>query len=88
MCFFVSLMPATILAVIAYFVLYFSTKAQGTVHKVGRGLAIWIFFLGLFFPVIGGYITISGQCPMEKMIDQLENATDQEFHESEGDERG
>ena len=77
MCFFVSLMPATILVVIGYFVLYLSTKAEGAVHRVGRGLAIWIFFLALFFPMMGAYVTISGQCPMEKMIEQLEKTTDQ-----------
>ena len=77
MCFFVSLMPATILAVIAYFVLYFSTKVQGAVHTFGRGLALWLFFLGLFFPIMGAYVTISDQCPMEKMIEQLEKTTDQ-----------
>jgi hypothetical protein len=69
-------MPATILVVIGYFVLYFSTKVQGAVHKFGRGLAIWIFFLALFFPMMGAYVTISGQCPMEKMIEQLEKTTD------------
>jgi hypothetical protein len=76
MCFFVSLMPATILVVIGYFVLDFSTKALGALHRFGRGLAIWIFFLALFFPMMGAYVTISDQCPMEKMIEQLEKATD------------
>ena len=49
MCLFVSLMPATILAVIAYFVLYLSTKAQGAAHKFGRGLAPLDFFSRPFF---------------------------------------
>ena len=66
-------MPATIMVVIGYFVLYFSTKVQGTVHKIGRGLAIWIFFLALFFPLIGAYVTFTGQCPMEEMIEQMEH---------------
>ena len=77
MCLFVSLMPATILAVIAYFVLYLSTKAQGAAHKFGRGLALWIFSLALFFPLLGGYVTIAGQCPMEEMIEQIEMKGDQ-----------
>lgn len=63
--------------VVGYFVLYLSTKAVGVVHRVGRGLAIWIFFLALFFPMMGAYVTISGQCPMEEMIEQMEDKTDQ-----------
>jgi len=70
-------MPATILVVIGYFVLYLSTKAEGVVHRIGRGLAIWILFLALFFPMMGAYVTISGQCPMEEMIEQMERETDQ-----------
>ncbi len=77
MCFFVSLMPATILVVIGYFVLYLSTKAEEVVHKIGRGLAIWIFFVALLFPMMGAYVMISGQCPMEEMIEQMEHMADQ-----------
>ena len=70
-------MPATIVVVIGYFVLYFSTKVQGTVHKIVRGLALWIFFLALFFPMMGAYVTISGQCSMEEMIEAIKHKTDQ-----------
>ena len=76
MCLIVSLMPASILAVIAYFVLYLSTKVQGGAHKLGRGLALWIFFLGLFFPLVGAYVTISDQCPVGQMIEEIEHKTD------------
>jgi predicted membrane protein len=70
-------MPATIVVVIGYFVLYFSTKVQGTVHKIGRGLALWIFFLALFSPMMGAYVTISGQCPMEEMIEEIKHKAEQ-----------
>ena len=70
-------MPATIVVVIGYLVLYFSTKVQGAVHKIGRGLALWMFFLALFFPMVGAYVTISGQCPMEEMIEEIQHKADQ-----------
>ncbi|MDH3769889.1 MAG: hypothetical protein OET79_02735 [Nitrospirota bacterium] len=71
MCFLFSLIPATIYAVIGYFVLFSSTKVEGGVHKFGRGLAIWIFILALFFPIMGAYVTIAGLCPMEKIMEQI-----------------
>ena len=71
MCFFCSLIPATIFAVIGYFVLFSSTKAEGTVQKFGKILAIWIFVIALCFPICGAYVTISGQCPMEKIMHQM-----------------
>ena len=75
MCFIGSLIPATIFAVIGYFVLFSSTKAEGGVHTLGRALAIWIFVLASFFPIMGAYATLSGQCPMERMMEQMKNST-------------
>ncbi|MFQ5991906.1 MAG: hypothetical protein ACE5NA_05660 [Nitrospiraceae bacterium] len=72
MCFVASLMPATMFAVIGYFVLFASTRAEGPVYIIGRVLAIWIFFLALMFPVMGAYVVISGLCPMEAMLGQIE----------------
>jgi hypothetical protein len=73
MCFICSLIPATIFAVIGYFVLFASTRAEGGVQRFGRGLAIWIFVLALMFPVMGAYATISGLCPLERMMAELES---------------
>ena len=70
--FFFSLIPATIFVVIGYFVLFSSTKAEGAVQKFGKILAIWIFFIALFFPICGAYVTISGQCPMGKIMHHTE----------------
>ena len=64
MCFIASLMPATIFAVIGYFVLFASTRAEGCVRMLGRGLAIWIFALALMIPIMGAYLVISGLCPI------------------------
>lgn len=68
MCFIFSLIPATIFTVIGYFVLFSSNKAEGTIGKFGRILAIWIFVIALFFPICGAYVTISGKCPMNQMM--------------------
>ena len=64
MCFFMSLIPATILAAIGYVVLYCSGRAEGGIRGFGRVLAIWIFIVALF-PLIGGaFVTLTNQCPI------------------------
>ena len=64
MCFFFSFIPATFWIVIGYFVLFSSTKADGSVKTFGRGLAIWAFFVAGFIVVAGAYVTLSGMCSM------------------------
>jgi hypothetical protein len=70
MCFVFSLIPATFLVVIGYFVLFSSRKAEGGIRKFGQVLAIWIFIIALFPPIVGAWVTISGQCPMEQMMQE------------------
>jgi hypothetical protein len=62
MCFFFSFMPATFWAVIGYFVLFSSTKAEGGVRTLGRVLAIWAFVIAGFIVLAGAYVTLSGMC--------------------------
>ncbi len=65
MCFFMSLIPATIIVVIGYFVLFSSQKAEGGISRFGRVLAILVFVVALF-PLIGGaFVTLTDQCPIE-----------------------
>ena len=71
MCFMFSLFPATVLTVLGYVVLYCSTKADGAVRAFGKILAIWVFVLAAFPPIMGAYVTIAGICPMEAMIHKL-----------------
>jgi len=68
MCFFVSLIPATILVTIGYFVLFASAKSEADMKTFGRILAIWIFVIVLIPPIAGAYITLSGQCPIEQVM--------------------
>lgn len=71
MCFIFSFIPATIWAVIGYFVLFSSSKTEGAVHKFGKVLAIWVFIIALFFPVMGAYVSISGLCPIGEILQTM-----------------
>ncbi|MEE9159127.1 MAG: hypothetical protein V3V96_02450 [Acidiferrobacterales bacterium] len=73
MCFFLSLIPATVWVVIGYFVLFSSTKTEGTVQMFGRVLAIWVFVIAALFPVMGAYVTLAGLCPIEAMIQTMQS---------------
>ena len=68
MCFIFSLIPATFVVMLGYFVLFSSTKTEGRIREFGKVLAIWIFVIASFFPVMGVFVTISGQCPMGEMM--------------------
>lgn len=59
MFFFLSLIPATLALVLGYFILFSSTKTQGTVKTFGRILAVWVFVLAALLPVAGGYATFA-----------------------------
>ena len=71
MCFFFSFMPATFWAVVGYFVLFSSTKAEGGTRTFGRVLAIWIFVIAAFIPIAGAYVTLAGLCPIDEMLKTL-----------------
>jgi len=62
MCFFFSFMPATFWAVIGYFILFSSTRAEGSVQTLGRALAIWTFLIAGFILLAGAYMTLAGWC--------------------------
>jgi Mn2+/Fe2+ NRAMP family transporter len=71
MIFVISLIPATVLVVVGYFVLFSSTRADGAMKAFGRGLAIWIFILAAAFPVAGGYATYAGIPSMDAMMQSM-----------------
>jgi hypothetical protein len=68
MCFFFSLIPATIWVALGYFILFSSTRTQGAVQKFGYILAVWVFMIAAFFPLMGAYVTLADLCPLESMI--------------------
>jgi branched-subunit amino acid transport protein AzlD len=71
MCLIFSLIPATFLVIVGYFVLFSSTRTEGYVRKFGKVLAIWVFIIATLFPTMGAYVTLSGQCPIEEMMQQM-----------------
>jgi len=74
MCFFFSLLPATIWVVIGYFVLFSSSKTHGAIQAFGRILSIWVFIVAAFFPLAGGYVTFAGLCPIDAMMQSMQPA--------------
>jgi len=68
MCFFFSFVPATFWAIVGYFVLFSSRKAEGNVRTLGQVLAIWTFVLAVMIPIVGAYVTIAGLCPIDAIF--------------------
>ena len=71
MCFFFSLIPATVWVVIGFFVLFASTKSEGGLRKFAQILAIWSFVIAALFPLGGAFVTLAGLCPMEAMMETM-----------------
>ena len=71
MCFFVSLIPATVWAIIGFFVLFASTKAEGGLRKFGQVLGTWSLVIAALFPLGGAYVTLARLCPMEAMMESM-----------------
>jgi hypothetical protein len=66
--FWFSLIPATLVVVLGYFVLFSSTKTQGGVKAFGQILAAWVLILAAFFPLAGAYATFTGVPSIGEMM--------------------
>lgn len=64
----ISLIAATFLVVVGYFVLFSSTKTEGVVKTFGQILAVWIFILAAILPVTGAYATLAGFPSIDAMM--------------------
>jgi len=71
MCFFFSLLPATIWAVIGYFVLFASSRTEGGIRTFGRALSIWVFVIAVLIPMGGAYVTLTDLCPIESIFETM-----------------
>lgn len=69
MCFIMSFVPATFWAVVSYFVLFSSTKADGPVKTFGRVLGIWALVIAGGAVIAGAYLTTAGLCPIGAMLE-------------------
>ena len=70
MCFFFSLIPATMLTTVAYFVWFAAGQAQGSRRRWGSYLAVWLLVIALGIVSCGAYVTLAGLCPMERMLSE------------------
>jgi hypothetical protein len=68
MCILFSIVPATFWAVVGYFVLFSSAKAEGKVKKLGQMLAVWAFVIAVMIPIAAAYVTIAGMCPIDAIF--------------------
>lgn len=73
MCLFFSFLPATVWIVLGYFILFSSTKTEGSIRTFGRVLAIWVFIIAGFIPLMAAYVTFSGLCPLETMLQEMQS---------------
>lgn len=53
--------------------LLLSTKAEGRVKTLGQMLAAWAFNIVGFIILAGAYVTVTGMCSMEMMMQCLGN---------------
>jgi hypothetical protein len=67
-----SLIPATTLLVVGFFVLFTSTRAEGALRHFGQYLAIWHLFLAGVL-VLGGLLASIGVMPdpISSMMDRM-----------------
>ena len=68
MCLFFSFVPATFWAIVGYFVLFSSRKAEGRIKTLGQVLAIWTFVLAAVIPIFAAYVTAAGLCPIDAIV--------------------
>jgi hypothetical protein len=83
MLFIVSLLPATIFAVIGYFVVFASTRSEGGVKRFGQYLGGWVLFLAAI-TVLGGALApifgISGFMDgMAQHMETMSNVEEQQL---------
>lgn len=77
MCFFFSFLPATIWLVLGYFIMFSSTKADGKIRTFGRLLAIWVFVIAAFIPMMAAYITLNDLCPLTALFESMHSTAAQ-----------
>lgn len=71
MCFAVSFSPATIWAVIGFFVLLGASKADGGLKIFGQVLGVRACAPAVFIPLGGRYASISELCQIDRMLQQI-----------------
>jgi hypothetical protein len=73
MCFFFSFLPATFWVIVGYFLLFSSAKVEGRIKTLGHVLAVWTFIIAGFILLAGAYVTATGLCSMDMMMQCMAN---------------
>jgi hypothetical protein len=73
MCFFFSFMPATFWVIVGYFLLFTTAKVEGRIKTLGQVLAVWTFIIAGFILLAGAYMTATGMCSMDMMMQCMGN---------------
>lgn len=75
MCFLCSLVPCTVLLVLAFVVFIAASTAAGTARSMGRILTAWVIIVAVFFPICGAYVTLARLCPMGRVMERMQELT-------------
>ncbi len=62
-----AVLHATVIGVIAFFVLFAASKAEGFVALLGRLLGYWVLLIAIAALAAGIYFGMTGKGPMEMM---------------------
>lgn len=73
MCFFFSFIPATFWLVLGYFILFSSRKSDGGLRKFGQALAVWVFIIAAFIPLMAAWITFNDLCPLTALLGKMQS---------------
>ncbi len=68
MCFLISLMPATFWAIVGYFILFSSTRVDGSMKTLGQILGVWALAISGFVVLAGAYVSMAGLCSVELLL--------------------
>lgn len=71
MCFAASFFPATFWAIIGFFVLLGASKTDGRLKVFGHVLGVWACALAVLIPLGGLYLSVSGLCPIDAILEQM-----------------
>jgi hypothetical protein len=57
--------------------MFSSTKADGRTRTFGRLLAIWVFVIAAFIPLMAAYVTLNDLCPLTALFESMHSTAAQ-----------
>ncbi len=77
MCFFFSLLPASVFTTLSYFVWFAAANSEGTQQQLGIILALWLLVMAMGFVACGAFMTFTKRCPMQDMFSKMHGESPQ-----------